>query len=144
MHSRLLAVLPYLLYGQALLSCPDSTVNLHSRCPVPAAHRPALSCSLSLLPLLSVQTFLLAVLSHLLAAQLLFCLCCLLSRLSCCYPVSYACCPDSPAAILPLKLAVKTLLLLSHLFCMLSRLSCCYPASSACCPDSLLVSAAHR
>ncbi len=105
MHSRLLAVLPYLLYGQALLCCPNSPANLHSRCPVPATHRSVLSCSLSFLPL------------------------CLLFRLSCCYSASSAHCLDSPAAFLPLLLAVQTLMLLS-------RLSCSYPASPALCPAS--------
>ncbi len=78
MHSRLLAVLPYLLYGQALLCCPDSPAYLHSRCPVPATHRPALTCQLSFLLL----CFLLAVMSHLLTAQLLFSLCCSQASLS--------------------------------------------------------------
>jgi hypothetical protein len=62
----------------------------------------SLSCSLSFLPLF----FLSAILSNLLTAQLLFSLCCSLSRHSCCYPASAAHCLDSPAAILPLLLAV--------------------------------------
>ncbi len=165
MPSRLLAVLPYLLSGQALLCYPDSPANCRAtvqyllltvqpspaRCSVslyafrsdfPAsifvspAHCSAAVCPLlltirslfmdrlfyAILPhLLAVQTFLLAVLSHLLTAQLLSCLFCLLYSLYC-------------------SLSFLPLFFLYRLFCWLSCLTCsllsCCLVSAAPCPAS--------
>jgi hypothetical protein len=106
MHSRLLDVLPYLLYGQALLCCPDSP-----------AHCTA-TCSLSWLILFMDRLFY-AVLTHLLNAQplagcpalsslwtgssmLSWLTCSMDSRLLAVLPhllygQALLCCPDSPA-----------------------------------------------
>jgi hypothetical protein len=89
----------------------------------------SLSCSLSFLPLLPVQTFLLAVISHLLTAQ----------------PLSRTCySPSSPVLLAVLSpfaffsdfsascpmSHLLTAQQLSSTCCSLSRLPCCFPASS--------------
>ncbi len=153
MHSRLLAVLPYLRYGQALLCCHDSPAQCTAAC--------SLSCLICVMDRLfyAVMTHLLtctAAVQYLLhtvqlsPARCPFSLCfpfrlfCYLSCLTCsllsCCLVSAAHCPDTPAAILPLLLSVLSHLLTAQLLfslcCSLSRHSCCYPASSASCPVS--------
>jgi hypothetical protein len=164
MHSHLLAVLPYLLYGQALLCCPDSPCSMHSHllavlpyllygqallcCPYSPAQCTA-ACLLFCL-IFFIDRLIYAVLTHLLIAQLLAG-CPALSSLW--TGSSTICCPDSPAqctAACSLSYLIffmdrlfyanlthlLTAQLVFSLCCSLSGLSSCYPASSACFPDS--------
>ncbi len=131
MHRRLLAVLPYLLYGQALLCCPDSPAQCTAAC--------SLSCLICFMDRLFY-----AVLTHLLNTQ----------PLARCPALSYLwtgsstiCCPNSPAQRIAacslsclifsmdrLFYAVLTHLLNAQLLAVLPYLF--YGQALLCCPDS--------
>jgi hypothetical protein len=119
------AVLTHLLNGQPLARCPALSSSWTG------------SSMLSWLILLNAQPLscliffmdrlFYAVLTHLLTctAAVQYLLHTVQSSPARCPFSLYACCSDSPAAILPLLLAVQTLLLLSCLFSLLSRLLTC-------------------
>jgi hypothetical protein len=141
MHSRLLAFLPYLLYGQALLCCPTNLLNAQ-----PLARCPALSSLWTGSSMLSWLTFsmhsrLLAVLPYLHYGLALLCYpnspCSMHSHLLAVLPYllyrqALLCCPNSPCSMHSHLLAVLPYLLYGQaiLCCPYSPANC----TAACCP----------